>query len=655
MAPRRLAAFYGYPDLPAGGPWFPTVTAPAAQQGQAGVAWRACRSRSLIGHTLFLGTARGRPPRITGNNWPACGVWYGMTTAQTDGTARQRPPRLWPGVLAVVLQWLAWIALPAAAPEAALYGILGGVFGGGLAVLLWWLFLSRVPWPERLGALALMPVALFATSRVAHESIATGSMGMLLPVLAIPVLCLALVGWAAAARRLAPGRRRASLAAAVLLSCGAFTLLRTGGISGEGASDLHWRWTPTPEERLLASAGAEPPAPRRSAVSAATQWPGFRGPGRDGVVRGVRVATDWSASPPVELWRRPVGPGWSSFAVQGDLFYTQEQRGDEEVVACYDLPTGQPVWAHRDAARFWESTGGAGPRATPSLGDGRVYTLGATGVVNALDAGDGAVVWSRDAASDTGAKLPGWGFAGSPLLVDDLVVVATSGRLAAYDRATGAVRWSARSGGGGYSSPQLATLGGARQVVLLNGSGAVGVAPATGAELWKHAWPGDGIVQPALTADGDVLLGSGSGMGGATGVRRVAVTPGPGGWTTLERWASAGLKPHFNDFVVHAGHAYGFDGGLLACIDLADGRRRWKGGRYGHGQLVLLADQGLLLVLSEKGGLALVAASPDEFRELARSGAIEGKTWNHPALAGDVLLVRNAEEMAAFRLPQAGN
>jgi outer membrane protein assembly factor BamB len=357
----------------------------------------------------------------------------------------------------------------------------------------------------------------------------------------------------------------------------------------------------------------------------------------------------------VELWRRPIGPGWSSFAIQDDLFYTQEQRGDDEIVACYQLSTGRPVWTHRDTARFWESTGGAGPRATPTLGEGRVYTLGATGIANALDAGDGTVVWSRNAASDTGAKQPGWGFAGSPLLVDDLVIIAASGRLAAYDRATGAVRWSAKSGGGGYSSPHLATLGGARHIVLLNNSGAVGVAPATGAELWKYEWAGDGIVQPALTADGDLLIGSGSGMGGAVGVSRVTVTPGPDRWTVAERWTSGGLKPHFNDFVIHAGHAYGFAGGFLACIDLADGQRKWKGGRYGHGQLILLADQGLLLVVSEKGGLALVKANPDEFRELAQSKAIEGKTWNHPTLVGDVLLVRNAEEMAAFRLPLTGH
>ena len=201
-------------------------------------------------------------------------------------------------------------------------------------------------------------------------------------------------------------------------------------------------------------------------------------------MHGTRIATDWSATPPVALWRRAVGPGWSSFAVAGNRVYTQEQRGEDEVVACYDASTGAPVWHHRDRARFWESNGGAGPRGTPTLSGGRVYALGATGVVNALDAATGARVWSRNAATDTGAKLPGWGFSGSPIVVDDLVVVAVSGALAAYDAATGQPRWKLDPQGEGYSSPHLVTLGGVRQVAFVNGNGITGVALSNGAVLW---------------------------------------------------------------------------------------------------------------------------------------------------------------------------
>jgi outer membrane protein assembly factor BamB len=297
------------------------------------------------------------------------------------------------------------------------------------------------------------------------------------------------------------------------------------------------------------------------------------------------------------------------------------------------------VWQHRDAARFWESNAGAGPRGTPTLSQDRVYTFGATGLLNVLDAADGRLVWSRNAAAETGTKLPGWGFASSPLVVGDMVVVAVAGQLAAYDLATGKPRWVGPAGGEGYSSPQLLTIGGVEQLLQLSGDGAIGVAPATGTRLWEHPWKGYPIVQPALTADGDVLISVNQG----DGLRRLKVEHGPGGWTVAERWTSIALKPYFNDFVVHEGHAYGFDGSMLAAINLADGKRAWKGGRYGH----------VLLVLSERGELALVQATPGQFTELARFPAIEGKTWNHPVLAGDLLLVRNDQEMAAFRLALA--
>jgi len=617
-----------------------------------------------------------------------------MTTSQTDPSATRRPLRLWPGILFALLLLLTRLVVPQVIPETAMLGMIGGIVGA-LAIVLWWVFFSRAPWVERLGAIALMIGALYATSYVVDRSISNGMMGMMLFILGIQVLGVALVASVVASRHLSSGRRFASIAAAVLLVCGGFTALRTGGITGRGESDLHWRWTPSPEERLLAEANKPeaPPAiaptvtprspeiakPANTATTPAVaavpearsetareegegvapviatktaEWPGFRGPDRDSIVRGVLIETDWSKSPPVQLWRRPIGPGWSSFAVHADLFYTQEQRGDDEIVACYKVSTGEPVWFHRDPVRFYESNGGAGPRATPTLSNGRVYAFGATGVLNALDARSGAVVWSRNVASETGTEVPGWGFASSPLVIGDVVIVAADATLAAYDAATGQKRWVGPAHRGSYSSPHRTIIDGVEQVLLLGGAGATSVVPASGAVLWEYSWPGTAIVQPALMADGSVVINSLAATGGL-GTRRLAIAHGPNGWTAEERWTSSGLKPYFNDFVIHKGYAFGFDGSILASINLEDGKRTWKGGRYGNGQIMLLPDQDLLLVITEEGELVLVSATPDQFKEIARFPAIAGKTWNHPALVGDTLLVRNGEEMAAFRLSLA--
>jgi outer membrane protein assembly factor BamB len=628
-------------------------------------------------------------PANEGNKPFTWRVSFGMNDTSNKNSTLQKPLRVWPGVVIAIIILLLRFGLDH--PQAMFIRWIGGL-AGSLAIILWWLFFSRAPLIERVGAILLMIAGLFATSQFVHISIR----GFIFCILAIPVVSLALVAWAVATRDLSNRVRRITMVATILLACGVWTLIRNNGVTGEFDTELAWRWSETPEERLLAQSKDEvvelPPAPAQtkppdkkilpqvadqakkvtedkptgkqptttiatptsapakvvSEVSEA-EWPGFRGPERNGIVHGVRINTDWSASPPVELWRRPIGPGWSSFAVDGDRFYTQEQRGDYEVVSCYNLKSGKPVWRHRDAARFWEPAAGAGPRSTPTIHNGRVYALGATGIMNALNASDGSVIWSRNAASDTGAKLPNWGFTSSPLVIDNIVIVATSGSLVAYNVATGNPQWFGPKNHHGYSSPLKLTIDGIPQVLLMSSSGLTSVDPSNGKVLWENLFkPSNGIIQPALVADGEILVAEGDMP--PTGIRRISVDRGHTAWRVKERWKSIGLKPHFNDFVIHKGYAFGFDGSFLSCIDLQNGERKWKGGRYGHGQMLLLADQDLLLVLSEKGEVALVNATSDQFSEIAQFKAIEGKTWNHPVVVRNVLLVRNGEEMAAFRL-----
>jgi outer membrane protein assembly factor BamB len=602
-----------------------------------------------------------------------------METSHTVAAPIRKPLRLWPGVSIAAFCVVFRLVVPLVAPDLGIWGVFVGLIGAVL-ILLWWLFLSRAPWIERIGAVVAAVAAYFAIRPLVDPSISGGLMGRMFAVYAMPaVVPPAFVAWAVLTRNLSTGLRRATMVLTIFLACGVWTLLRTEGVMGGSVAMLHWRWTPTPEDRLLAKVEeptvvpsnvpeapvvpaevitkqpavrkeTTPESPKAIAPVTPAEWPGFRGLRRDGVIRGAQIETDWSKSPPSELWRRPIGPGWSSFAVDGDRIYTQEQRGEEEIVSSYRLATGEPVWRHRDKVRFYESNGGAGPRATPTLHNGRVYTLGATGILNALDARSGAVLWSRHAAKDTGAPLPGWGYTGSPLVVGDVLVAATSGRLAGYDVENGNLRWVQKTGGGGYSSPHFTMIDNVPQVVLLNSAGATSVAPTDGVVLWSHPWEGSAaILQPALGVEGGLLVSAGDMMGGL-GIRRLAVSRTGSQWRVEERWTSRGLKPYFNDYVVHKGHAYGFDGSILSCIDLSEGNRKWKGGRYGQGQLVLLPEQDVLLVLSEEGELALVRAAPDRFTELARFKAIEGKTWNHPVVVRDVLLVRNGEEMAAFRL-----
>ncbi|HET9703884.1 MAG TPA: PQQ-binding-like beta-propeller repeat protein [Vicinamibacterales bacterium] len=604
-------------------------------------------------------------------------------------TSEPRSLRLWPAAIIIVLQLIGMFVVPSLMEDAGPVPIMAVVAGGAM-LLLWWLLASGAPWLERFAVLVPMALAVPVLPFLAHPSIAGAGQDMLIKILPVPLMMWGLAAWAALTRRSSTLTRVAALLVAIVVSCVPLLVTRTNGVGGSVGFDVRWRWTPTSEDLLLAQNEPDPPPPAAAPVAPVApapvapdapkppeapspkapeapqalkapveqavravpaEWPGFRGAERDGVAHGVLINTDWTTTPPVQMWRRAVGPGWSSFAVQGDLLYTQEQRGDDEIVGCYRVSTGEPVWRHRDPVRFYESNGGAGPRATPTLHGGRVYAHGATGMLNALDARTGKKLWSRDVAADTGRAVPEWGFASSPLIVDGIVVVAAAGTLAAYDLDTGAQRWKGPSYGGSYSSPHLATFDGVKHIILLGGPGVISMG-VDGTKLFEYKWEPGPITQPAITADGDIIVNT-IAMTGGMGTRRLHVSRGSNGWTLEERWTSNGLKPYFNDLVVHKGNAYGFDNNILSSINLETGARNWKGGRYGNGQMVLLADQDLLLLTSEDGEAVLVSAMPDAHKEIARFPVLSGKTWNHPVVVRDVLLVRNGEEMAAFRLSPA--
>lgn len=562
-------------------------------------------------------------------------------------STNQKPIRILPGIIIVLLQWLIRFTLPLIVPGTEVYGIFGGLLGG-IAIIIWWAFFSRVSQFDRWGAIILMIIALFVASLFIDDSISTGAQGMMFIIFSVPVLSLAFVIWVVASQNASLRMRRLTMIITILIAAGGWTLLRTDGITGDFKLDLAWRWSKTSEDHLLEK-GIDDTSKYLSApgtLSNNAEWPGFRGPNRDGIVRGINIKTNWKSTPPEEMWRQPVGPGCSSFAISGDLFFTQEQRGEKEIVSCYNIKTGRRAWMHEDSARFWDSHAGAGPRSTPIFHNGMIYSLGATGLLNALNAIDGTVIWSRNAVRDTNKEHSGWGYASSPLVQEDLVIVAVVGQLVAYDIETGSPSWFGPDGGDSYSSPHLLTIDGMQQIVLLSAIGATSVSPSDGKVLWTYSWEGDSrIVQPALTPEGELLICNSDG----SSLRCVSILHKNNVWSFQERWTSPNLKPNFNDFIIHKGFAFGYNGPLLVCIDLKNGERKWRSSRYG-GQILLLADQDILLVLSEKGELSMVKAIPDHFEEINKLNAIEGKTWNHPAMSGDILLVRNNQEMVGYRL-----
>ncbi|MGB0714717.1 MAG: PQQ-binding-like beta-propeller repeat protein [Phycisphaerae bacterium] len=581
-----------------------------------------------------------------------------------DGAHHNRI-RLWPGLLILILQVVAfWISIEPSINNAARFGFMvGAPVLCGLLLIIWLLTASRLSWGEKI-TLLLVPIGLSAiVAQLIHSTL-----GVMMIAHGIPLTILVVVVGLYVIRA---GDRSVVRTVPILLCLGivwaVFPLVRVDGVDGQYLPELAWRWSDTRESQLdslrpltaTKPVDADPVAGIAPAVDSLwvpteQAWPGFRGPDRNGrVSSSLSAPMMWRERTPAAKWRVPIGPGWSSFASVGGRLFTQEQRGDRELVTCYDGASGDMIWHHADETRFDEVVSGAGPRATPTFSDGRISSFGSRAMLNCLDAGTGALVWQRDLMTEFGAQLPVWGFCSSPLVTDGLVVVYAGGRddhgIVAFAADSGEPRWKVASGGMNFSSLQSVTLAGQSMLVFGDGSGLIGLVPGTGEVAWRYKpedWAGPAVCQPQQI-ESDSLLAA---LGDGKGMVRLDVSFSDGQWSFVERWSTAKLKPSFNDFVYHEGHVYGFDQSILACLDADTGERKWKGGRYGFGQMVLLSEIGQLLVTGEHGELVLINASPDGLDEQGRFEVLSGKTWNHPVVVRDQLFIRNGAEAVCLDL-----
>ena len=568
------------------------------------------------------------------------------------------PLRIWPALILVAIIILCRYVPPFIEGASSQYWFVPIFFPmlASALILIWWLTASRATGREKLKGLFGFIVAVTVIVLLSHATIR----GLITAYLTMP---LGMVGFGLGAyfnSRKEPKQRVTGILIWSAVAMSITPLLRNEGVTGAYAFDLKSRWSSTPGLDSMTPTNAAPVvAPSAGtaidAAIATAEWPGFRGADRMGRAKAPKLATDWTANLPKLLWKKPVGAGWSSFAVTGSFAFTQEQRGANEVTVCYDIATGNEVWIQQREARFDEPMGGPGPRATPTLADGAVFTASASGMLLRLKASTGEVVWQQDFKKLAEREPPMWGYSSSPLVTQSLVIIYAGGAgdkgVMAFDAATGEARWSVASGPESYSSPQLSKVLGEDTVLMLSNAGLVLIDPASGKVKLNYEWKFDGYraLQPTVIGDDVVLLPTPM----SEGTRAIRIRKKGDRLATEDLWTSKQMKPDFTELIAHKGCLYGIDGSMFSCIDLKTGVRVWKDGRYGKGEGVLLEASDQILISAEDGRVVLLQADPAGHKELASFVALRGKTWNHPVLVGDKLLVRNGSEAACYSLPVA--
>jgi outer membrane protein assembly factor BamB len=565
-----------------------------------------------------------------------------------------KPLRVWPATLIMASYWLAIaIGKPIGGPVTFLTILLASVLAA-FAMLGWWLLASRATLRERLVLGLGMVAGCLAANLLADKMTA----GVPFVIFVLPWI---LVGWwlvAAALGRSSPLIRMSGLLFTLLGGCLLTDALRFQGVTGSMDSSATFRWQLRDEDRFLAANQQRPDFPRDAADlplrPTPHDWTEFRGPRRDNRALGPTTLADWTDHPPKLRWKKLVGPGWSSFAVVGDYAFTQEQRSDLEVIVAYQLADGREAWSYPLPERFEEAAAGAGPRATPTLAGDRLYALSSQGSLVCLQASSGQLLWKKDLRADTGASTPIWGFASSPLVSYGTVSVIACGpdnhAIAAYDAASGSLRWTAGRGNHGYASCQAAEFDGVPQILATTNYGLQAFDINDGQLLWEHVWElphAARMLQPLIIEGHRLLLHS-----YLEGAKLLDIQRSQQQWQIDTRWWSRRLKSYFNDCVLLDGYLYGFDNNIFTCVALETGEATWKKGRYGHGQVLLASRAKRLIVLGEFGELILLAADPTQHQELGKIQALDGKTWNHPVLIDNLLLVRNASQMACYELAE---